>query len=82
MTGPSTLHMHVLSENFNQLESFINNKLYSVSSITKIDSQVFLKDLKAGLAIIFRNNCENFMLILIFIKIKYLHIVFLHKTIL
>jgi len=47
MTGPSTLHMHVLIENFNKLEEFINNELYSVSDITRVDSQVLLKRFKS-----------------------------------
>src|SRR5699024_4983735 len=29
MTGPSTLHVHVLMEDFNKLETFINSELYS-----------------------------------------------------
>jgi len=47
MTGPSTLHMHVLVEDFNQLEVFINKELYSVSGITRVDSQVLLKRFKS-----------------------------------
>src|SRR5699024_9312405 len=47
MTGPSTLHMHVLVNNFNDLESFINNELYSVEGITRVDSQVLLKRFKS-----------------------------------
>src|SRR5690625_3446609 len=30
MTGPSTLHMHVLVEDMHMLKTFINNELYSV----------------------------------------------------
>jgi len=47
MTGPSTLHMHVLVEDFNQLEIFINNELYSVNGVTRVDSQVLLKRFKS-----------------------------------
>src|SRR5699024_3949605 len=47
MTGPSTLDMHVLVEDFNKLEVFINNELYSVSGITRVDSQVLLKRFKS-----------------------------------
>lgn len=47
MTGPSTLHMHVLVENFDKLETFINNELYSVEGITRVDSQVILKRFKS-----------------------------------
>lgn len=47
MTGPSTLHMHVLVEDMQTLESFINKELYSVEGITRIDSSVILKRFKS-----------------------------------
>ena len=47
MTGRSTLHMHVLVENMQMLESFINKELYSVEGITRIDSSVILKRFKS-----------------------------------
>jgi|SRR5690625_4625459 len=47
MTGPSTLHMHVLVEDFTKLETFINNELYSVEGITRVDSHVILKRFKS-----------------------------------
>ncbi|HLR75252.1 MAG TPA: Lrp/AsnC family transcriptional regulator [Virgibacillus sp.] len=47
MTGPSTLHMHVLVENFQMLETFINNELYSVKGITRVESHVILKRFKS-----------------------------------
>src|SRR5699024_643276 len=47
MTGPSTLHMHVLVEDFRQLEGFINDQLYSVQGITRVDSHVILKRFKS-----------------------------------
>jgi len=47
MTGPSTLHMHVLVRDFHDLEIFINNELYSVEGITRVDSQVLLKRFKS-----------------------------------
>lgn len=47
MTGPSTLHMHVLVEDFHKLEEFINNELYSVSGITRVESHVILKRFKS-----------------------------------
>ena len=47
MTGPSTLHMHVLVENFHKLEVFINNELYSVQGITRVESSVLLKRFKS-----------------------------------
>lgn len=47
MTGPSTLHMHVLVEDFKMLETFINNELYSVQGITRVESSVLLKRFKS-----------------------------------
>ncbi|MEN2768593.1 Lrp/AsnC family transcriptional regulator [Ornithinibacillus xuwenensis] len=47
MTGPSTLHMHVLVEDFQKLETFINNELYSVEGITRVESSVILKRFKS-----------------------------------
>lgn len=47
MTGPSTLHMHVLVEDFVQLEHFINNELYSFKGIVRVDSQVLLRRFKS-----------------------------------
>lgn len=47
MTGPSTLHMHVLVEDFKMLEVFINNELYSVLGITRVECHVLLKRFKS-----------------------------------
>ncbi|HET7522172.1 MAG TPA: Lrp/AsnC family transcriptional regulator [Bacillales bacterium] len=47
MTGPSTLHMHVLVEDFTKLENFINDELYSVQGITRVESHVLLKRFKS-----------------------------------
>ncbi|MFC2947336.1 Lrp/AsnC family transcriptional regulator [Virgibacillus sediminis] len=47
MTGPSTLHMHVLVEDFRMLEAFINNELYAVDGITRVESSVILKRFKS-----------------------------------
>lgn len=47
MTGPSTLHMHVLVEDFKMLELFINNELYSVEGIVRVESNVILKRFKS-----------------------------------
>src|SRR5699024_6766238 len=47
MTGPSTLHMHVLVEDFQKLEEFINRELYSVQGITRVESHVILKRFKS-----------------------------------
>lgn len=46
MTGPSTLHMHVLVEDFQMLETFINSELYAVEGITRVESNVILKRFK------------------------------------
>lgn len=47
MTGPSTLHMHVLVKDFKMLEEFINNELYAVEGITRVESNVILKRFKS-----------------------------------
>jgi Lrp/AsnC family transcriptional regulator, leucine-responsive regulatory protein len=47
MTGPSTLHTHVLVEDFQKLETFINDQLYSVEGITRVESSVILKRFKS-----------------------------------
>ncbi|MBY7144223.1 Lrp/AsnC family transcriptional regulator [Virgibacillus sp. NKC19-3] len=47
MTGPSTLHMHVLVEDFQMLEIFINNELYAVEGITRVESSIILKRFKS-----------------------------------
>jgi Lrp/AsnC family transcriptional regulator, leucine-responsive regulatory protein len=43
MTGPSTLHMHVLVEDFAKLEQFINEELYSLEGITRVESHILLR---------------------------------------
>ncbi len=47
MTGPSTLHMHVLVEDFSKLESFINEELYSLEGITRVESHILLRRFKS-----------------------------------
>jgi Lrp/AsnC family transcriptional regulator, leucine-responsive regulatory protein len=47
MTGPSTLHMHVLVEDFNALENFINKELYSLNGITRVESHILLRRFKS-----------------------------------
>src|SRR5699024_10828787 len=47
MTGPSTLHMHVLVKDFQMLETFINNELYAVEGITRVESNIILKRFKS-----------------------------------
>ncbi|MRH41935.1 AsnC family transcriptional regulator [Aquibacillus halophilus] len=47
MTGPSTLHMHVLVNDFNELESFINKELYALEGITRVESHILLRRFKS-----------------------------------
>ncbi|WP_407271078.1 Lrp/AsnC family transcriptional regulator [Radiobacillus sp. PE A8.2] len=47
MTGPSTLHMHVLVKDFAQLESFINEELYGLKGITRVESHILLRRFKS-----------------------------------
>ncbi|ERN51209.1 AsnC family transcriptional regulator [Alkalihalophilus pseudofirmus] len=47
MTGPSTLHMHVLVEDFDQLENFINEELYALEGITRVESHILLRRFKS-----------------------------------
>ncbi len=47
MTGPSTLHMHVLVEDFKKLESFINEELYSLNGINRVESHILLRRFKS-----------------------------------
>ncbi len=47
MTGPSTLHMHVLVEDFEQLEQFINEELYALKGITRVESHILLRRFKS-----------------------------------
>jgi len=47
MTGPSTLHMHVLVEDFIALEKFINEEIYKLGGITRVESHILLKRFKS-----------------------------------
>ncbi|SFE61730.1 Lrp/AsnC family transcriptional regulator [Alteribacillus iranensis] len=47
MTGPSTLHMHVLVEDFPRLEKFINEELYALDGITRVESHILLRRFKS-----------------------------------
>ncbi len=47
MTGPSTLHMHVLVEDFVKLENFTNNELYAFKGITRVASHILLRRFKS-----------------------------------
>lgn len=47
MTGPSTLHMHVLVDDFISLEKFINEELYALEGITRVESHILLRRFKS-----------------------------------
>ncbi|OLS39284.1 Lrp/AsnC family transcriptional regulator [Bacillus sp. MRMR6] len=47
MTGPSTLHTHVLVDNFDALERFINEELYDLNGITRVESHILLRRFKS-----------------------------------
>lgn len=47
MTGPSTLHMHVLVDDFAALEKFINEEIYTLQGITRVDSHILLRRFKS-----------------------------------
>ncbi|WP_188802304.1 Lrp/AsnC family transcriptional regulator [Sporolactobacillus putidus] len=47
MTGPSMLHVHVLVEDFHQLENFTNKELYSMKGITSVNSHILLRRFKS-----------------------------------
>ncbi|WP_186577061.1 Lrp/AsnC family transcriptional regulator [Aquibacillus kalidii] len=47
MTGPSTLHMHVLVSDFTKLEGFINEELYALKGITRVESHILLRRFKS-----------------------------------
>src|SRR3954471_6475232 len=47
MTGPSTLHTHVLVENHAALEKFINEELYALKGITRVESHILLRRFKS-----------------------------------
>lgn len=47
MTGPSTLHMHVLVNDFSDLEKFINEELYALEGISRVESHILLRRFKS-----------------------------------
>jgi len=47
MTGASTLHMHSLLKNQDELEDFLINKIYSQRGITRVKSNIILKRYKS-----------------------------------
>jgi Lrp/AsnC family leucine-responsive transcriptional regulator len=50
MTGPSTIHMHLLVDDFSMLEDFINKELYSLEGIVRVESHILLRRFKTGSA--------------------------------
>ncbi|PYE43157.1 Lrp/AsnC family transcriptional regulator [Paenibacillus barcinonensis] len=47
MTGPSTLHMHGIFSNMEEMEQFLLEKLYQMPGIVKVESQLLLKRYKS-----------------------------------
>ncbi|MDO7906601.1 Lrp/AsnC family transcriptional regulator [Paenibacillus sp. JX-17] len=47
MTGPSQLHMHALFVNNQDMEAFMNDKLYPLPGVTGVDCQVLIKRYKS-----------------------------------
>ncbi|AJY75826.1 Lrp/AsnC family transcriptional regulator [Paenibacillus beijingensis] len=48
MTGSSTLHMHVLLRNENELEKFLYEKLYPLEGVVNVQTQLMIKQFKTG----------------------------------
>ncbi|QGQ99598.1 Lrp/AsnC family transcriptional regulator [Paenibacillus psychroresistens] len=47
MTGPSKLHMHGLFKGNQEMELFLQNKLYTLPGINSVDCQVLIKRYKS-----------------------------------
>ncbi|MCM3174811.1 MULTISPECIES: Lrp/AsnC family transcriptional regulator [Paenibacillus] len=47
MTGPSTLHMHGIFADMEEMEQFLLEKLYKMPGIVKVESQLLLKRYKS-----------------------------------
>ena len=47
MTGPSTLHVHVLVKDFSELEFFINEQLYALDGISHVENNILLRRFKS-----------------------------------
>ena len=50
MTGPGTLHMHVLVTDLHALEAFMADELYTLPGIIRIDSNIVLKRFKSEIS--------------------------------
>lgn len=51
MSGPSKLHMHGLFASYQDMESFLQHKLYPLEGITGVDCQVLIKRYKSRMGI-------------------------------
>lgn len=47
MTGPSSLHMHAVFHDDEELESFLHDKLYSQNGVTHVECQLLLHRFKS-----------------------------------
>ncbi|WP_028551871.1 Lrp/AsnC family transcriptional regulator [Paenibacillus sp. UNC451MF] len=47
MTGPSKLHMHGIFNDFQQMEAFLVEKLYTMPGIVSVDCQMLIKRYKS-----------------------------------
>lgn len=52
MTGPSTLHMHAVFHDNDELESFLHHKLYALSGVKHVECQLLLKRYKSRIGLI------------------------------
>lgn len=51
MTGPSTLHMHAVFHDNDELESFLHDKLYALDGVTHVECQLLLKRYKSRIGL-------------------------------
>ncbi|NLI92738.1 MAG: Lrp/AsnC family transcriptional regulator [Peptococcaceae bacterium] len=47
MTGPSTLHVHLVVSNMEELKKFLYEKLYTLKGIKTVETQVLLRRFKS-----------------------------------
>jgi Lrp/AsnC family leucine-responsive transcriptional regulator len=47
MTGPSKLHMHGIFTDNQEMERFLNEKLYAVEGVVSVDCQILIKRYKS-----------------------------------
>lgn len=51
MSGPSTLHMHGVFKNMNEMENFLLKTLYAMPGIVRVDSQLLLRRYKSRMGL-------------------------------